>query len=116
MRDANAGVNIGTRKISFLIMGKNMKFRFQNKKKELFLIHEDNEGEELYAEPDREDWKIHKPSTEPAWEDWEIHSLTPEDPSPTPPTTPKKTKNVCHKKRMLTSSTTSPGKDESTST
>ena len=39
MRDAKAKIDVGTWKISFLIMRKNMKFRFQ-KKKELFLIHE----------------------------------------------------------------------------
>ena len=44
LRDANARIDAGIGKISFLIMGKNMKFRFQNKKKELFLTHEDNEG------------------------------------------------------------------------
>ena len=55
LRDARAIIDVGTRKISLLIMGKNMKFRFQNKKKELFLIHEDNEGEGLYAESGWED-------------------------------------------------------------
>ena len=49
-----------------------MKFRLQNKKKEMFLIHEDNEGQGLYAEPGREDWEIHEPLTKSAWEDWEI--------------------------------------------
>ena len=44
LRDAKARIDVGTGKISFLIKGKNMKFRFQNKKKELFLTHEDNEG------------------------------------------------------------------------
>ena len=116
LRDAKAKIDVGTGKISFLIMGKNMKFRFQNKEEQLYLIHEDNKGQGLRAEPGWEDWEIHYPSTKLAWEVWEIHNLTPEDSSPTPPTTPKKTKNVCHKKRMLTSSTTSPGNDESTST
>jgi hypothetical protein len=32
-------------------MGKTMKFRFQNKKQELHLIHEDGKRDELYAEP-----------------------------------------------------------------
>ena len=94
MRDVNARIDVRTGKISFLIMEKNMKFRFQNKKKELFLIHEDNKGEELYAEPGWEDWEIHEPPIEPVWEDWEIYSLTHEDPAPAPPTTPKKTKKV----------------------
>ena len=44
LRDAKARIDVGTGKINFLIKGKNMKFRFQNKKKELFLTHEDNEG------------------------------------------------------------------------
>jgi hypothetical protein len=39
LRDAKAKIDVGIWKISFLIMRKNMKFRFQNKK-ELFLIHE----------------------------------------------------------------------------
>ena len=50
LRDARAIIDVGTRKISLLIMGKNMRFRFQNKKQEL-LIHEDNRREGLYAEP-----------------------------------------------------------------
>ena len=54
-------------------MGKNMKFRFQNKKQELFLIHEDDKREGLHAEPSWEDWEVHEPPTELAWEDWEIH-------------------------------------------
>jgi len=59
---------------------KNMKFRFQNKKQELFLIHEDDKGEELHAEPGWKDWEVHDPPIEPAWEDWEIHE---------PPTKPE---------------------------
>jgi len=39
-------------------MGKNIKFRFQDKKKELFLIHEDKKGQGLYAEPG---WKDNLP-------------------------------------------------------
>ena len=54
-------------------MGKNMKFKFQNKKQELFLIHEDDKREGLHAETGWEDWEVHEPPTEPAWEDWEIH-------------------------------------------
>ena len=91
-----------------------MKFRFQNKK-ELFLTHEDNEEEGLYAEPGWEDWEIHEPPKKPAWDDWEIHNLMPEDPSPAPPTTPKKTKKVWHKKTSSCTAT-SPGMDDSTST
>ena len=44
MRDAKARIDVGIGKISFLIMGKSMKFRFQNNKNELLLILEDNEG------------------------------------------------------------------------
>jgi len=51
LRDARAIIDVGTGKISLLIMGKNMKFRFQNKKQELFLIHEDDKREGLHAEP-----------------------------------------------------------------
>ena len=50
LRDVRAIIDVGIGKISLLIMGKNMKFRFQNKKQEL-LIHEDNRREGLYAEP-----------------------------------------------------------------
>ena len=50
LRDANARIDVGAGKISLRIMGKIMKFRFQNKK-ELFLIHEDSEREGLSAEP-----------------------------------------------------------------
>ena len=32
LRDARAIIDVGTGKISLLIMGKNLKFRFQNKK------------------------------------------------------------------------------------
>jgi hypothetical protein len=49
-RDARAIIDVGTGKISLLIMGKNMKFKFQNKKQELFLIHEDDKREGLHAE------------------------------------------------------------------
>ena len=42
LRDMNARINVGTGKISLRIMGKTMKFKFQNKR-ELFLIHEDSE-------------------------------------------------------------------------
>ena len=55
LRDAKARIDVGIGKISFLVMGKNMKFKFQNKK-ELFLIHEDTEGQGLYTKPGWEDW------------------------------------------------------------
>jgi hypothetical protein len=42
LRDTNARIDVGTGKISLRIMGKTMKFKFQNKR-ELFLIHEDSE-------------------------------------------------------------------------
>ena len=51
LRDARAIIDVGTKKISLLIMGNNMKFRFQNKKQELFLIHEDDKREGLHAKP-----------------------------------------------------------------
>ena len=53
--NAKARIDVGIGKISFLVMGKNMKFKFQNKK-ELFLIHEDTEGQGLYTKPGWEDW------------------------------------------------------------
>ena len=37
LRDARAIIDVGTGRISLLILGKKMKFRFQNKKQELFL-------------------------------------------------------------------------------
>ena len=71
LRDARAIINVGSGTIGLHIMGKNMKFRFQNKKQKLFLIHEDDIIEELHAELGWEDWEVHEPPT--AWEDWEIH-------------------------------------------
>ena len=41
LRDANARIDVGSGKVSLHIMGKTMKFKFQNKR-ELFLIHEDS--------------------------------------------------------------------------
>ena len=73
LRDAKARIDVGIGKISFLVMGKNMKFKFQNKRQELFLIHEDDKKEGLYDEPGWKDCEVHEPPTEPAWEDWEIH-------------------------------------------
>ena len=52
LRDAKAKIDVGTGKISLHIMGRTMKFRFQNKK-ELFLIHEDSWRQGLWAEPAR---------------------------------------------------------------
>ena len=131
-----------------------MKFRFQNKKQELFLIHEDDKREGLHAELGWDDWEVHEPPTEPAWEDCEIHEPPTEpyweegeireppmepdweegeiheppkesawdtynqpskDLSPTPPTTPKKTKKAWCKKTTSLSTIASPGMDESTS-
>ena len=70
------------------------------------MTHEDNEEEGLYAEPGWEDWEIHEPPKKPAWDDWEIHNLMPEDPSPAPPTTPKKPRRCgirrrCHRPNLL---------------
>jgi hypothetical protein len=42
LKDTNAKIDIGIGRISLRIMGKTMKFKFQNKR-ELFLIHEDSE-------------------------------------------------------------------------
>ena len=72
LRDANTRIDIGSGKVSLRIMGKTMKFKFQNKR-ELFLIHEDSEKQGLWAEPGWENWNIHHSPSEPAWEDWEIH-------------------------------------------
>ena len=41
LRDANARINVRSGKASLRIMGKTIKFKFQNKR-ELFLIHEDS--------------------------------------------------------------------------
>ena len=126
LRDVNARIDVGAGKVSLRIMGKTMKFEFQNKR-ELFLIHEDSEKQGLWAEPGWENWDIHHSPSEPAWEDWEIHDPptksveddlmisdfitntvqedleivypTPEDPTPAPSTPPKKTKKVWRKKK-----------------
>ena len=50
LRDTNARIDVGTGKISLHIMGRTMKFKFQNKG-DLFLIHEDSEKQGLWAEP-----------------------------------------------------------------
>jgi len=42
LKDTNARIDIGTGRISLLIMGRIMKFKFQNKR-EVFLIYEDSE-------------------------------------------------------------------------
>jgi hypothetical protein len=63
LRDAKARIDVGTRKISLRIMGWNMMFRFQSKEEQIYLIHQDDEGQGLWVEP------------------W----LSSEDPSPTPP-------------------------------
>ena len=41
LKDTNARIDVGTGRISLRIMGKTMKFKFQNKR-EVFLIHEDS--------------------------------------------------------------------------
>ena len=46
LKDANARIDVGSRKTSLRIMGRTMKFKFQNKR-ELFLIHEDSEKQGL---------------------------------------------------------------------
>jgi len=144
LRDINARIDVGSRKTSLRIMGRTMKFKFQNKR-ELFLIHEDSEKQGLWAEPGWENWNIHHSPPEPAWEDWEIHTPptepveddqkvpyfitntvwedlqivypAPEDPTPAPSTPPKKTKKVWRKKKKTSSpATTSLGTDETAST
>ena len=42
LKDTNARIDVGTGRINLRIMGKTMKFKFQNKR-EVFLIHEDSE-------------------------------------------------------------------------
>ena len=42
LKDTNARIDVGIERISLRIMGKTMKFMFQNKT-EVFLIHEDSE-------------------------------------------------------------------------
>jgi len=46
LRDASARIDVGSGKVGLRIMGKSMKFKFQNKR-ELFLIHEDSEKQGL---------------------------------------------------------------------
>ena len=41
LKDTNARIDVGTGRISLRIMGKTIKFKFQNKR-EVFLIHEDS--------------------------------------------------------------------------
>jgi hypothetical protein len=77
LKVTNARIDVGIGRISLRIMGKTMKLKFQ-KKREVFLIHEDSEKQGLCAEPDWDDQDYHSPS-KPAWDDWEIH---------TPPTEP----------------------------
>ena len=77
LKDTNARIDVGTGRISLRIMGKTMKFKFQNKR-EVFLIHEDSEKQGLWAELGWDDQDYHPPS-KPTWEDWKIH---------TPPTEP----------------------------
>ena len=103
LRDAKARIDVGTGRINFRIGKRTMKFRFRNRREQVYLLHEDSKEQGL--------------GTEPEWfEDWEIHSLTPNDPIPTPPTsTKKKTKKVWRKKKTSSSSTSSPGMDDSTS-
>jgi hypothetical protein len=92
LRDATARIDVGARKIHLRIMGKKMMFRFQTKKEQMYLIHQDHEGNRLWADP------------------W----LQSDDPSPMLPKSRKKMK-VWRKKKMSPSSTSSPGTDEWTS-
>ena len=61
LKDTNARIDVGTGRISLRIMGKTMKFKFQNKR-EVFLIHENSERQELWAEPGWDDQEHHSPS------------------------------------------------------
>ena len=47
LKDTNTRIDVGTGRISLCIMGKTMKFKFQNKR-EVFLIHEDSEKQRLF--------------------------------------------------------------------
>ena len=49
LNDTNARIDVGTGRISLCIIGKTMKFKFQNKR-EVFLIHEDSEKHGLWAD------------------------------------------------------------------
>ena len=114
LKDTNARMDVGAGKICLRIMGKTMKFKFQNKR-ELFLIHEDSEKQGLWEESGWDDQDHHSPS-KPAWEDLEIVYPTPKDPIPAPSTPLKKNKKIWRKKKKTSSTTTtSPGKDEMTS-
>jgi hypothetical protein len=50
LRDAKARIDVGAQKISLRIMGQNMMFRFQPKEEQFYLIHQDDEGQGLWAE------------------------------------------------------------------
>jgi hypothetical protein len=143
LKDTNARIDVETGRISLRIMGKTMKFKFQNKR-EVFLIHEDSEKQGLWAEPGwndqdyhspskstLEDWEIHTSPIEPmeddqkisdfitntVWKDLEIIYPTSDDPVTAPSTLSKKTKKKWRKKNKTSSTaTTSPGMDETTST
>ena len=58
LKDTNARIDVGTERISLRIMGKIMKFKFQNKM-EVFLIHEDSEKQGLWAESSWDDQDYH---------------------------------------------------------
>ena len=143
LKDTNTRIDVGTGRINLHIMGKTIKFKFQNRR-EVFLIHEDSEKQGLWAVPGWDDQDYH-PSSKPAWVDWEIHTpptkpveddqkipdcitnivwedleivySTSEDPIPAPTTPSKKTKKVwCKKNKTSSTATTFPGTDETTST
>ena len=60
LKDTNARIDVGTGRISLRIMGKTMRFKFQNKR-EVFLIHEHSEKQVLWAEPGWDDQDYHPP-------------------------------------------------------
>jgi hypothetical protein len=92
LKDAKARIDVRARKIHLCIMVKKIMFRFQIKEEQMYLNHQDHEGNGLWAEP------------------W----LQSDDPSPTPLKS-RKNKKVWRVKKTLSSSTSSPGTDEWTS-
>ena len=58
LKDTNARIDVGTGRISLRIMGKTMKFKFQNKR-EVFLIHDYSKKQGLWAEPSSDDQDYH---------------------------------------------------------
>jgi hypothetical protein len=51
IRDAQTRIDVGAGKVHLRIMGKKMMFRFQTKEEHMYLIHQDHEGNGLWAKP-----------------------------------------------------------------